>query len=607
VTEPTIHLLLAGLLLWASVVLVSILELELATWCSSCHRVVIRTPHDCTRSTLRAAAHSGTLFAADPQLTAASVDPVARTISGIVIPWNEYGNPSVGRVLARSAAAVRVPQVLSRVKLVDYHQDPPRAVGYGLQAQATDQGLHMTYSVGRTPEGDRALLEASEHLADAFSVELTDLQLNGDEIADSLLSAVALLGVPAFASARVLSVTAAQQPSTQEGTTMTEEQRKRLQELLGMNQRTPEQEQEFQTLTQLAVQEAAQAAPEQAPQSTDQAPQQAAAGASSAQLQPAGPLLQLPQVSALQVQQGLAVAPTGLQAGAPRQQRPLSDLYAATARVLSGQSRPDMEAALADITQGANAWVSPDQYAGQLWSGIDYTRRWVQLMASGQLTSYKGTGWRWVTPPEVDDYAGDKAPVPSNAVETEDAPWVAARLAGAHDMDRKFVDFSDTEFIQAYFHAMTMSYARKSDAKARAFLIAQATAGAAIVGDLLRAAAEVAQRVEDATDGATADWVMVNNADKLALLDMTDSDVPAFLDLLGITPDKFLGTPDVPAGTVVAGNRNAAEFKELPGSPIRVETVNIVNGGVHGGVYGYYATMLHDASGIQKATYAPAP
>jgi hypothetical protein len=588
-------------------------------YCSSCRRVAVVPDHDCSRSThreLHAAAQSLT-FTPAPELTAAQVNPSARTISGLVIPWGEYGDTSVGRVIARSAAAVRVPEDLTRIKLVatspsDHFAGQRSVVGYATAAQATDQGLHMTFSVGRTPEGDRALLEASEHLADAFSVELTDLQLNGDEIADSLLSAVAQLGVPAFASARVTSVTAAQHTPTQEGTTMTEEQRKRLQELLGMNQRTPEQEQEFQNLSQLAVQEAATAAPAQDAPAADQAPQQAAAGGATTQLaqvpQGAGQLLQQPQVSHLQVQQGLlAAAPAGLQAGLPRQQRPLSDLYAATARVLSGQSRPELEAALADITQGANAWVSPDQYAGQLWSGIDYTRRWVQLMASGQLTSYKGTGWRWVTPPEVDDYAGDKAPVPSNAVETEDAPWVAARLAGAHDLDRKFVDFSDTEFIQAYYHAMTMSYARKSDRKARLFLVAQATAGAAIVGDLLRAAAEVAQRVEDATDGATADWVMVNNADKLALLDMTDADVPAFLDVLGITPDKFLGTPDVPAGTVVAGNRNASEFKELPGAPIRVETVNIVNGGVDGGVFGYYATLLHDATGIQKATFAPAP
>jgi hypothetical protein len=276
------------------------------------------------------------------------------------------------------------------------------------------------------------------------------------------------------------------------------------------------------------------------------------------------------------------------------------------ARVVSGESRPEVEAALTDITQGGNPLVTPDQYAGQLWSGLDYTRRFVGLMAAGTLTSWKGTGWRWVTPPEVDDYAGDKAAVPSNAVETEDEPWTAGRLAGAHDIDRKFRDFKDDEFFAAYYHAMTMSYARKSDIKARAFLVANATAGTAVVGNLLKAAATVVQRVEDATDGAQADWIMVNSADKLALLDITDADVPAFLDTWNIDPGSFIGTTGVPAGTVVAGNRNASEFKELPGSPIRVETVNIVNGGIDGGVFGYYATLLHEATGLQKATFAPA-
>lgn len=555
-----------------------------------------------------------TLTFTAPGLTAAQVNPSARTIAGLVIPWNEYGETSVGRVIARSASAIRLPADLSRIKLVatgaSDHFDQRRVVGYATAAQATAEGLHMTFSVGRTPEGDRALMEASEHLSDALSVELSQLQLRGDEIVDSQLSAVAQLGVPAFASARVLSVTAAHTTPAQEGTTMTEEQRARLQELLSMNSRTPEQEQEFQTLSQLAVTEAANAG--QQAQQTDQGQQaqqqqqqqQAAASGTTVQVGAPGAA----QLTVVQRPTGLATAPVGLQAaGAGNMQaRPLADLYAAVARTLTGHSRPELEAALSDITQGANTWVTPDQYAGQLWSGIDYTRRWVQLSQSGELTSYKGTGWRWVTAPEVDDYPGDKAAVPSNAPETEDEPWVAARLAGAHDMDRKFADFGDTEFIAAYYHAMTMSYARKSDAKARAFQLASATAGAAVVGNLLKAAAVVAQRVENATDGASVDWVIVNDQDKLDLLDMTDADVPAFLETLGITPDKFLGTPDQPAGTVTAGNKNATEFKELPGSPIRVETVNIVNGGIDGGVFGYYATLLHDAAGIQKATFAPA-
>lgn len=568
---------------------------------------------------MQAAGVTRTVTVATPELTAA---PGTRLITGMVLPYGEVGYTSVGPLVA-GPRSVRLPAELSQVKLMDGHQQPPVAVGYAVAARDTPDGLSMDFHVPEGPEGDRALMRAGRPqdgqpgLDDALSVELSELELDGSNpprILDGYLDAVAQLPIPAFRRARVASVLASLHPTDGRNPRMTPEQRARLAELLGMNQRTPEQETEFQQLTQLAVNEVTQDAPQQQAQ-PPATPEQAAAGgdvqltASGLQALVAGLVGQQPAAvqAGLNVPGGLAAVPSGVPGGQSTQPRPLSDLYASMARVLRGESRPDAEAALTDITQGGNPMVTPDQYAGQLWSGIDYTRRFVQLMASGTLTSWKGTGWRWVTPPEVDDYAGDKAAVPSNAVDTEDEPWTAARLAGAHDIDRKFRDFGDEEFMAAYYHAMTMSYARKSDRKARLFLVANATAGAAITGNLLKAAATVAQRVEDATDGATADWIMVNNADKLALLDLNNDAVPAFLAQYNIDPGKFIGTTDVPAGTVVAGNKNASEFKELPGSPIRVETVNIVNGGIDGGVFGYYATLLHEAAGLQKATFAPAP
>lgn len=565
---------------------------------------------------LTAAGETVQLALGGPQVTASMA---SRIITGMALPYGEVGYTSAGPLTAGPGSA-RLPAELSRIKLVDRHQTPPVAVGYAVASRETSAGLELDFHVPQTPEGDRALLRAGSKLDDALSVELSELRVddtrNPPHILDSFLDAVAQLPVPAFRSARVASVLASlHHNTTGRNHTMTPEQRARLAELLGMNQRTAEQEAEFQTLTQLAVTEATGDQPpaeQQPPAQTEQAAAGAHGAITGAQLVQlvasltgqATPAAQ----AALTVPSGPATVPAGVPSGAAGggTPRPLTDLFAAMSRVVTGESRADAEAALTDITQGGNPMVTPDQYAGQLWSGLDYTRRFVGLMASGELTSWKGNGWRWVTPPEVDDYAGDKADVPSNAVETEDEPWTAARLAGAHDIDRKFRDFRDETFFAAYYHAMTMSYARKSDIKARTFLVANATAGTAVVGNLLKAAATVAQRVEDATDGATADWIMVNNVDKLALLDLNNDAVPAFLAQYNIDPGKFIGTTGVPAGTVVAGNRNASEFKELPGSPIRVETVSIVNGGIDGGVFGYYATLLHEAAGLQKATFAPA-
>ena len=366
---------------------------------------------------------------------------------------------------------------------------------------------------------------------------------------------------------------------------MTDEQRARLTELLANPNRTDEENTELRQLMDVAAGDAGMSCQTvDAPEPDAQAAQPATVAASAQ-----------PQLA--------ASVPGSLPSGQRRQRHSLRELYAAQARVLSGQSRPQLEAALSNITNTANIWVTGTEYDGELWSGLDYQRRWVPLMTPGELTNYKGTGWRWDVAPEVADYAGDKAAVPSNSPTTEAAEWEAARLAGAHDIDRKYADFGDAEFIASYFHAMTESYARQSDAKARAFLISTAvSAGAAGVG-MFRAAAVAAQAVDDATGGGTVDYFLVNSADRLALLDMTESEIPAYLEAFGVTPDKFIPTPGVPSLTVIAGNRQSTKFRELSGSPIRVEAINMANGGIDGGVFGYYATQELVDGGVSSATF----
>ena len=559
--------------------------------------VVIAPKHDvCVRPGCRGrtqrlrASRAATTYLQMQAALVDSVDAVGRQLGGLVLPFGEAGSTNIG-VITAAAGSYQLPEDLSRVKLTDGHGGP--SVGYCVQAEDTPQGLRMRFQLGSSELATAVLTAADEHVNDSFSIEITDVQVDQlGNLQGGLVTAVAMVPVPAFASARVDYIAASLNP---EGNTMrmTPEQRARLRELLARTtELTAEERAELDQLTQLAVAEASadQAAPESTPETAAGAPSTPAPAALTAGLiLPSGP----------------ALAPAGVQLQAGQSRHTLTDLYAAVSRVVMGQTRAHMEAALADITNTANPGIAPTQYDGQLWSGLQYRRRFVPLMASGNLTAYKGTGWRWATAPEVDDYAGDKTDVPSNAADTEDAPWVAARLAGAHDFDRKFIDFGDTEFVAAYYEAMRESYAKKSDAKAGAFIVANATAGAAVVGNLLQAAATVASRVEDAVN-QEVDYVMVNSADRLALINMVNDELPAYLAMFGIVPEKFVGSTLVPAGTVLAGVRAASEFKELSETPIRVETVNIAKGGVDGGVFGYYATLLHDADGIQKATFAPA-
>lgn len=529
--------------------------------------------------------------------TVAETDTDSRTLSGMLLPYGAVGYTSVGEVVVPGPGIIDIPEDLSRVKLVDDHPTI-RAIGVMTAARDTPAGLRGAFRVGRTPAGDVALLEASERVRDAFSVELTNLSLDAHgNLTGGRLKAVALVIVPAWADAREDGLAAAHHPhdSTHEegSTTMTEAQRERLAALLAIpaGDRSDAETGELRELLELANGDAGAETPEDGETPDGETPpardELAAGHAGTA-----------PRRAAARVP---GHVPAGNRRRAPR---PLRDLYAAMANAHGGRGNPpELLAALSDITGTANIWTSPDEYGGQLWSGLEYQRRYVPLMLTGRLTSYKGSGWKWTTKPEVGDYAGDKAAVPSNTPVTVATSWTAARLAGAHDIDRKFVDFGDSEFIEAYFAAMRESYAMKSDDKARAFLIANATpAGAAGTG-LFRAAATASVAVRDATGGRTPDWFLVNSTDQLGLLDLTAADIPAYLEAFGVTPDKFIPTVGVPAGTVIGGIREASRFRELDGSPIRVEALNVANGGVDGGVFGYYATEETFDGGIASATF----
>ena len=530
-----------------------------------------------------------------------SADVEARSLSGMLLPYGVVGHTSIGPVTVPGPGIVQVPAELSRVKLTDGHggdEDPMvRSIGYLDQVRDTDTGLRGGFHVGRTPSGDVALLEASERVRDGFSVELTDLHVNDrGEVTRARLKRVALVITPAWADAREDGLAASHHH--QEGTRMTQEQRERLAALRAQDTLTQDEAAELARLAALEAdedddQDGQDGDDDQDGQDGDQD------GADDGQDL---------QASHRQRRRRAARVP-GVPGGRRRSRHTIQDLAAAQARIFRGESRASLEAALSDVTSTANIWTARDDYAGELWSGLEYTRRYVSLLQGGPLPSYKGTGWRWVVKPAVGDYAGDKAAVPSNQPTTEATEWAAARLAGAHDLDRKFFDFGDTEFIASYYRALTEDYAMKSDDKARLFVLAMAdvaTAPVATAGaTIYHAAAQAAQSVFDNTGGRTPDYLLVNSTDTFNLLNTTANDAPdpRILEMFGVTPDKFMQVPGVPAGRVVAGIRQAGRFRELSTSPIRVEALNIANGGVDGGVFGYYATEETFAGGVAQARF----
>ncbi len=286
----------------------------------------------------------------------------------------------------------------------------------------------------------------------------------------------------------------------------------------------------------------------------------------------------------------------------------LPDLFARNAR--EGGSPLNIMAALADITPGGNGAGNgtaalPTQYLGELWSGNPYSRLVVPTVSTRPLTSLTYGGWAWSPAPAVADYAGDKGAVPSNAAKMDYIEKTAKRLAGAHDLDRVYRDLGSPEFWQSYFDAMTTSYKRQTDA----YLVDQIESGATVIGtaaDSLSAALLTGALAVYAA-GGTPTHALVASDVALAASQTKAVDAPVGFDAFGIATPALVLHPSVNAGTVIVYDRNAVTFLEMD-PPVRVEAVNIPNGGIDAGVFGYCGVNVNAATAIQKLTVtAPTP
>ena len=258
------------------------------------------------------------------------------------------------------------------------------------------------------------------------------------------------------------------------------------------------------------------------------------------------------------------------------------------------------------ITAGA---IQP-QFIGQLWAGRSYERRIIPLLGHADLKSFKVTGFQWGVKPVMAAWAGDKANVPSNT-----PTWVpfsedAERFAGGHDIAREFRDFDVPEFWDAYFKAMTDSYAQLSDDAAGAALIAGATP---IVAGVVPAGVNAG--LTSIVDGALAVLATGTPAYALVAPDVfrsialtRDVDKLAYLNTtLGLEEGTLTNFRMVPytglaAGKVLVGVNNAATEYELPGSPIRTEALDQIKGGIDEALFGYAATIIDNAAGLALVT-----
>lgn len=501
------------------------------------------------------------------RLTAANNDTAGRTVAGLALPYGVPGHSSKGTVIAE-AGSVELPADLKRIKLYRDHSNVAGSpVGYCTSATETAEGIEMSFRIGSTPDGDAALADVTEGIRDALSVEIVGAEIGaGGKLTGGTITAVALVAVPAFADARVASFTASLHD---------------------------EAEQDLEQDLEPPAEDDAEADAGDVDNSADN---------------DNNPLtdqeIEMPEKISTPAEQEskLAAAPAGLTAARVNSSAPavtFSSVVDTLLGVREGRERDAMmTAALADITKSAHPHVSSPGWLGELWNGVSYSREIIPTMTSRQLTGRKATGWRWTTRPTVDDYAGDKAEIPTNTPVTEAVELTARRIAGGHDIDRAYFDFNDREFIESYFRAMTESYAMVTDDRAAEFIVTEAAENLGDAQpDLLRAAAKARQIVKRGTR-TEATTYLVNPDDMFELLDVTTMDNPAYLELIGVDPAKFITSDLAPAGSVVAYAKPAVEWYELGSSPIRVEAEHLARGGRDAALFGYWTAFVTNPAGL---------
>jgi HK97 family phage prohead protease len=142
-------------------------------------------------------------------------DTTGRTVFGLVVPYNEVATVDDGRGPYRESFAPRafersVRERGHKVKLHAQHDTRRLPIGKAEGFEERAEGLHGSFYVPATREGDDALELVDSGVVDSFSVSFVPVrQLNRDGVTvrtEAGLREVSLVGMPAYAGAAIAGV-----------------------------------------------------------------------------------------------------------------------------------------------------------------------------------------------------------------------------------------------------------------------------------------------------------------------------------------------------------------------------------------------------------------
>jgi HK97 family phage prohead protease len=138
-------------------------------------------------------------------------DSERRVISGKIVPFEEAGNTSVGKVVfAKGSIEIGDP---GKVKMLMQHR-PEKPIGRMQKFQQAEDGIYASFKISASMQGQDALILASEQLVDGLSVGV-DVNKSIQKkdylyVTSATLREVSLVESPAFTAAQVTKVAASE-------------------------------------------------------------------------------------------------------------------------------------------------------------------------------------------------------------------------------------------------------------------------------------------------------------------------------------------------------------------------------------------------------------
>jgi len=540
-----------------------------------------------------------------------------RTVRGLLLPFGELSRPNLSKTepVMFSASSVTLPRDPSVVTLNDEH-DRFNPLGRATSLEVTDAGVVAEFTIANTDEGDAYLASSTKR---KLSAELGSLMRNGANAIRSRLTGAAVCTEGAFESAALFSLApgvtaefAEEVPSSDEYTSpesaRSSEYVTEFTDSEGVRWRRVEKSTSETTVTQIS--DSAPADEDNPEDSEEETMTASAAGQTPAPL----------------------VAPehakkTGVDVD-------LHAVFSTMASVKGGVQVEDNEKALfalADIkTAGTGALpiagVVQPAWVGKLWQGKDYVRKFLPLNnhTFGPIDLGGRAGFRLNQDTALVQKRGqEKTELPTGSASTLRRESTRDSYGYAADVAQEWQYLSGgADVLEAFWKGVANSYAKVTDEAALAtmFRVASRDTGAALSRRVApqslpagipansQYAAGIVQLIQaiEAISDADDDpaWAIVNPVLWQQLLFTPRDLLPEFVSL-GVTAgtgegnvengkvqirkapqSAFIGL-SATAPQVIAGSKNAIEFKELGSTPIQIDALNVAKFGVDRAVVGF--------------------